>query len=112
MGCDVVVCLTHNADPVTFAQQTKNIDLVVSGHQHLEYRTLLDNADGKNVFVAQNGYYLRQAGLIHLSYDAASDEITQADLEYITADQVAAEYTPDETVSNLIDAINRQEEGI
>ena len=71
-GCDVVVCLTHNADPVTFAQQTKNIDLVVSGHQHLEYRTLLDNADGKNVFVTQNGYYLRQAGLIHLSYDAAS----------------------------------------
>lgn len=111
-GCDVVVCLTHNADPVTFAQQTKNIDLVVSGHQHLEYRTLLDNADGKNVFVAQNGYYLRQAGLIHLSYDAASDEITQADLEYITADQVAAEYTPDETVSNLIDTINQQEEGI
>lgn len=107
-GCDVVVCLTHNADPVAFAQQTKNIDLVVSGHQHLEYRTLLDNAEGKNVFVTQNGYYLWQAGLIRLSYDVESDEITQADLEYITADQVAAEYTPDETVSALMDTITQE----
>lgn len=107
-GCDVVVCLTHSADPIAFAQQTFNIDLVVSGHQHLEYSTLLDNAQGKNVFVTQNGYYFWQAGLISLSYDPATDEITQADLEYITAQQAAAEYTPDETVSALIDTITQE----
>lgn len=107
-GCDVVVCLTHSADPIAFAQQTFNIDLVVSGHQHLEYSTLLDNAQGKNVFVTQNGYYFWQAGLISLSYDPATDEITQADLEYITAQQAAAEYTPDETVSALIDTITKE----
>ncbi len=111
-GCDVVVCLTHNADPVAFAQQTSNIDLVVSGHQHLEYRSMVDNAQGKNVYVTQTGYYLQQVGLIRLSYDAASDEVTTAQMDYITAQQTAAEYTPDETVSNLIDTIVEEESEI
>ena len=111
-GCDVVVCLTHNADPIAFAQKTSNIDLVVSGHQHLEYRTLLDNAQGKNVFVTQNGYYFWQVGLISLSYDPATDEITGADLEYINAQQAAEEYTPDQTVSELIATITQENSAI
>lgn len=64
--CDIVVCLSHlgldcgalngYCDP-ELAAQTKNIDVILGGHSHtyLEKPEYVENADGKEVIIMQNG---------------------------------------------------------
>ncbi len=67
--CDVVVALTHNADPQAFAAQTANIDAVVAGHQHILMDETVPNTQGVGVPVVEAGYYLGTAGLLSLTIE-------------------------------------------
>lgn len=64
--CDVVVCLSHLGLDCgalngycdrELAAQTKNIDVILGGHSHtyLEKPEYVENADGKEVIIMQNG---------------------------------------------------------
>ena len=72
-GCDVVIALTHNEDPQGFAQQTKGIDAVIAGHEHILIDENVTNAEGDTVPVVEAGHYFQYAGVLDLtlSYTAA-----------------------------------------
>lgn len=64
--CDIVVCLSHLGLDCgalngycdhELAAQTKNIDVILGGHSHtyLEKPEYVENADGKEVIIMQNG---------------------------------------------------------
>lgn len=74
--CDVVVALTHNADPQAFAAKTANIDAVVAGHQHILMDKTVANTQGVGVPVVEAGYYLNAAGLLSLTVERDADTQT------------------------------------
>lgn len=70
-GCDVVIALTHNADPEGFARQTSGINVVVAGHEHVVMEETVVGAGGIAVAVVEAGHYLQYAGVfdVMLKYD-------------------------------------------
>lgn len=61
--CDLVICLSHlgwsvaGMDDEIMIRKSRDIDLVLGGHSHSDFRTLhyVNNMDGKPVGVDQNG---------------------------------------------------------
>ena len=70
-GCDIVIALTHNADPEGFARQTSGIDAVIAGHEHVVLDEAVGGAGGTAVAVVEAGHYLQYAGVfgLMLEYD-------------------------------------------
>jgi len=83
--CDLVICLSHlgyyyKNDPgkisdLNFAKQTKNIDLIISGHTHtfLKKPTITKNLIGENVLINQVGKWGLNLGRIDFYFDAAKN---------------------------------------
>lgn len=78
-GCNIVVALTHCADPESFVGGLSNVDAVVAGHQHILIDTQYNDADGKSVYVVEAGYYFYNIGVLSLTYDTNTQEITGAE---------------------------------
>lgn len=117
-GCDVVVALTHNADPEGFAAQTSGIDAVVAGHEHVVLDETVKNVQGEDVAVVEAGYYMQYAGVLDLqvSYDdkgtanPADDEwdVTGHESSPISVLEVTADgsgYAPDSKVEGTVSQI-------
>lgn len=117
-GCDVVVALTHNADPESFVAQTSGIDAVVAGHEHVVLDETVKNAQGEDVTVVEAGYYMQYVGVLDLqvSYDdkgtadPADDEwdVTGHESSPISVLDVTADgsgYTPDSEVEDTVSQI-------
>ncbi len=66
-GADVVIALTHNANPTAFAQATSGIDAVVAGHEHILIDTTVTSADGREVPIVEAGSHFKAAGFLTLS---------------------------------------------
>lgn len=97
MGCDLVVAITHiGVDKVNekttdydLARESKNIDIIIGGHSHTVinpgregvYPSIVENADGEPVLVAQTGKYGRNLGYIKIDLDAL-DNASSKDFEY------------------------------
>lgn len=80
-GCDVVIALTHNADPEGFARQTSGIDAVIAGHEHVVLDEAVAGAGGTAVAVVEAGHYLQYAGAfgLMLEYDDNETPDNKAD---------------------------------
>lgn len=85
LKCDIVVAVTHiGADKVNekttdyeLAAASKDIDIIIGGHSHTvinpgeggSYPSIVMNADGNPVLVAQTGKYGRNLGYINIDLD-------------------------------------------
>lgn len=72
-GCELVVALTHNADPQGFARESEGIDAVVAGHEHVLIDDVVTSADGREVPVVEAGSHVAYVGELDLSVDQADD---------------------------------------
>lgn len=84
-GCDLVVAVTHigykkendKTTDVELAQASHDIDIIIGGHSHTlidpahpeTYPSLVENADGKPVRIAQTGKYGKYIGKITVDLD-------------------------------------------
>lgn len=79
LNCDIVICLSHlgysykstKIDDLKLAAQTKNLDLIIGGHTHtfLDKPTVVENAEGKAVWVNQVGWAGINVGRIDFYFD-------------------------------------------
>jgi len=77
--CDLIICLSHlgykyqndKVSDITFAHQTKNIDLIIGGHTHtfLPKPDIQKNADGKDVLINQVGWAGINIGRIDYTFE-------------------------------------------
>ena len=88
LGCDLVVAVSHigyekvndKTTDVELAQASKDIDIIIGGHTHTlidpnkpeEYPSLIENAEGRMVRVAQTGKQGRFLGKIEIDLDDLS----------------------------------------
>ena len=72
-GCELVVAITHNADPQAFAQESEGIDAVIAGHEHVLIDDVVTSADGRDVPVVEAGSHLGYVGELELSVDKDED---------------------------------------
>lgn len=72
-GCDMVILLSHcgyeendSTGDRRLAAQTRGIDLIIGGHSHtnLERGVIVDNLDGRHVYITQTGSRCSPIGLI------------------------------------------------
>ncbi len=84
--CDLVVAVTHigytasndKTTDVDLARASKDIDIIIGGHSHTmvdpahpdKYPSLVDNAAGRPVLIAQTGKYGKYIGHIKIDLDA------------------------------------------
>ena len=81
--CDIVICLSHlgyeyssnKVSDVVLAQNTSNIDLIISGHTHtfMEKPAVVNNKDGKNVMINQVGCFGLYLGRIDFYLDSQNN---------------------------------------
>lgn len=87
--CDIVVAVTHigvvkqNAKTTDYelAEASKDIDIIIGGHSHTEIKpgssdinpSIVTNAEGKPVLVAQTGKYGKNLGYIKIDLDNFAD---------------------------------------
>lgn len=78
-GCDLVICLSHlghksstksPTGDVDLAKISRNIDVILGGHSHtfLEEPVVVQNLDGKNVYITQNGKNAVFVGRLDLTF--------------------------------------------
>ena len=120
-GCDVVIALTHNADPVGFARQTKGVDAVIAGHEHVVLEETVGSAGGTAVAVVEAGHYLQYAGVLSLtlSYDDNGTEAVEDDEWSVIGDETdqvpfdaAVEVQADPGVQALVESIEAENQAI
>lgn len=113
-GCDVVVALTHNADPQGFAAQTSGIDAVIAGHEHVVADDAVKNAAGEDVAVVEAGRYLQYVGMLDLQVtcdDKGTSDVSDDEWEVTghaekpVSFSDAAAYAADPDVANLVDGL-------
>lgn len=84
--CDLVVAITHigytaknnKTTDVDLARASKDIDIIIGGHSHTvvtpgrdgKYPSIVDNAEGRPVLIAQTGKYGPNIGYINIDLDA------------------------------------------
>lgn len=73
MGCDLVVALSHNADPQALAKQTSGIDAVIAGHEHLVIDDVVTSVDGRGVPVVEAGSHCAYVGELELTIAQSED---------------------------------------
>ena len=96
--CDLVVAITHigayreNDKEIDYdlARKSNDIDIIIGGHSHTEilpdngspqYPSLVENAEGRPVLVAQTGKYGRNLGYIKISLGDLP-HLSAADFDY------------------------------
>lgn len=96
LKCDLVVAVTHigypkgndkTTDP-ELARASKDIDIIIGGHSHSlilpeggQYPSVVENAEGRPVLIAQAGKSGKHIGQIKIDLDRLGS-ITPADYEY------------------------------
>lgn len=120
-GCDVVIALTHNADPEGFARQTSGIDAVIAGHEHVVMDEAYGGAGCTAVAVVEAGHYLQYAGVfgLILEYDDNETPDNKADdtwrVRGYTADPVSFDeargYAADADTQTMVEDIEALVQG-
>jgi len=90
--CDYVICLSHlgykyadqKISDLTFASQTKNIDLIIGGHTHtfLEKPDSVKNADGEEVQITQVGWAGIWLGKIEIFFTLINKKSLQSNTNH------------------------------
>ena len=72
-GCELVVAITHNADPQELAEKSKGIDAVIAGHEHILIDDTVKSEDGRKVPVVEAGSHIGYVGELELTVDKADN---------------------------------------
>ena len=72
-GCELVVVITHNADPQELAEKSEGIDAVIAGHEHVLIDDVVTSADGTEVPVVEADSHIGYVGELELTVDRAED---------------------------------------
>ncbi len=90
--CDYVICLSHlgykyadsKISDITFASQTKNIDLIIGGHTHtfLEKPDSIKNVEGHEVQITQVGWAGIWLGKIEIMFTPINKKILQSNTNH------------------------------
>ena len=112
-GCELVVALTHNADPQAFAQGGEGIDAVIAGHEHILIDDVVTSADGTEVPVVEAGSHIGYVGELELTVDLAEDGTYSVSAHTETAHEVTSlAATADASVTDLTMEILAENEGV
>lgn len=98
LGCDLVVAVTHigyvkeneKLTDVELAQGSRDIDIIIGGHSHTminpqnqeKYPSVVANADGRPVLIAQTGKSGRYLGYIKIDLDNLDAQKNTAGYDY------------------------------
>ncbi|CZT56293.1 Trifunctional nucleotide phosphoesterase protein YfkN precursor [Eubacteriaceae bacterium CHKCI005] len=107
-GCDIVIALSHQLYCDEFIAQTKGIDVMIAGHEHVVLDESYPDADGKPVKVVEAGCYFENVGILSITYDPSEDAVVSMEEEVISASQ-AGDIASDETVSVLLGEIQERQ---
>ncbi|MGL5548439.1 MAG: 5'-nucleotidase C-terminal domain-containing protein, partial [Culicoidibacterales bacterium] len=104
-GADIIIALSHlgldassaeRAD--LLAEQVEGLDLIIDGHSHTK---LTEPLVVNGIPIVQTGEYLNNVGVIELTYDTATDEVTIAATLEATKDNLA-NLAEDESLSAIV----------
>lgn len=99
-GCDLIILLSHvgffNSEEegdLCIAKNSKNIDLIIGGHTHtnIENGVMVENAEGKPVWITQTGGKADLIGRISVKMTRATDKSTKYNVQDIIIDKLSPE---------------------
>lgn len=104
--CDIIVALSHCVDYEKLASTVSGIDLLITGHLHIELSTVVNDT-----LVVQAGEYMQNVGIASLEYSKSEDKLISAAAKEITYEDSKA-YEPNADITNLIAQINEEQKPI
>lgn len=107
--CDIVLALTHNANPEKFIAETSGIDAVIAGHQHILIDKYCTDSDGRSVKLVEANCFFQNVGVLTLTY---SDEKGVTDAVEKTYSSADTQGMSDEKIANEISAIEKREQSV
>ena len=112
-GCELVVAITHNADPQGFARESKGVDAVIAGHEHILIDDVVTSADGTEVPVVEAGSHIGYVGELELTVDRAEDGTYSVSAHTETAHTAASlAAIADASLTDLTMEIMAENEGV
>ena len=109
--CDIVIALTHQSDCEGFVSNLKDVDAVIAGHEHIVLDESYPDSEGKLVPVVEAGYYFNNVGVMDLTVDADTKQVTSIDETVYSLDTLT-DKTGDETVENEISQIEELQQSV
>lgn len=106
-ACDIVLAMTHQKDCKSFVANTKGIDAVIAGHEHILIDESYPDSEGKQVPVVEAGCYFNDVGVLELTVDAGSKAVTSAKETVYTAE---SGIKADETVYIQVTEIEQRQQ--
>lgn len=103
--CSIIVCVGHlgeeasnegnNAENVV--ANTSGLTVMIDGHDHLVENQMVKDKDGKDVLIAETGYYLKNIGILTYENGKFTDSLVEAgtytgsdpELEKMVAEETA-----------------------
>lgn len=106
-NCQIVIALTHNENCEEFIKNTKGIDAVIAGHEHLVMDKSCKDADGRDVRLVEAGSHFSNVGVLTLTYDTDKKAVTDfAEKTYTNND--LGSLTPDSNIAVKISEIEKK----
>lgn len=112
-GCDLVIALSHHLNCDAFVAQTRNIDLLIAGHEHKVINEDAADLDGKPVRIVETGSHFANVGVLKVVYDTEKDQlIPELTEERLISAADSKELAADPAVKEKIAQIKERQAGI
>lgn len=108
-NCDIILALTHNANPEKFIAETSGIDAVIAGHQHILIDKYCTDSDGKSVKLVEANCFFKNVGVLTLTYSNEKGVTDAVEKTYSSAD---TQGMSDEKITSDISAIEKREKSV
>lgn len=108
-NCDIILALTHNANPEKFIAETSGIDAVIAGHQHILIDKYCTDSDGKSVKLVEANCFFKNVGVLTLTYSNEKGVTDAVERTYSSAD---TQGMSDEKIASDISAIEKREQSV
>lgn len=108
-NCDIILALTHNANPEKFIAETSGIDAVIAGHQHILIDKYCTDSDGKSVKLVEANCFFKNVGVLTLTYSNEKGVTDAVEKTYSFAD---TQEMSDEKIASDISAIEKREQSV
>ena len=108
-NCDIILALTHNANPEKFIAETSGIDAVIAGHQHILIDKYCTDSDGKSVKLVEANCFFKNVGVLTLTYSNEKGVTDAVEKTYSSAD---TQGMSDEKIASDISAIEKREKSV
>lgn len=108
-NCDIILALTHNANPEKFIAETSGIDAVIAGHQHILIDKYCTDSDGKSVKLVEANCFFKNVGVLTLTYSNEKGVTDAVEKTYSSAD---TQGMSDDKIASDISAIEKREQSV